>query len=187
MKIRVVLLSFMMLSSILSAASADIPGNEVALDTAPLGTHGESLLSAKAAPIAPAVTLSQQMADEMTRMFKEGAAKLDPPRAKGLEEEQAVAAGTMPSGGRSLNVMAYSYCLSGRTASGRATAPGVVAVDTRVIPMGSKLYIPGYGWGVAADTGGAINGSKIDVWFPTLGQCYQWGVRPVTIKVFPKK
>lgn len=176
-----------MLSGILSAASADIPGNEVALDTTPVGTHSESLLSAKVAPTVPTISPSQQMADELSKMFKEGAAKLDPPRAKGLDEEDAVAAGSMPTGGRSLNVMAYSYCLSGRTASGRATAPGIVAVDTRVIPMGSKLYIPGYGWGVAADTGGAINGNKIDVWFPTLGQCYQWGVRPVTIKVFPKK
>lgn len=181
-----------MLTGILSAALADIPGNEIALDTTPIGSHTESLLSARGAKALPGsgalptISPSQQMGDELSKMFKEGAAKLDPPRAKGLDEE-AVAAGTAPAGGRSLNVMAYSYCLSGRTASGRATAPGIVAVDTRVIPMGSKLYIPGYGWGVAADTGGAINGNKIDVWFPTLGQCYQWGVRPVTIKVFPKK
>ncbi len=119
-------------------------------------------------------------------MFQEGAAKLDPPKPKNGNSEAIASNGEVPIGGRSLNVMAYSYCLNGRTASGRYTAPGIVAVDTRVIPMGSKLYIPGYGWGVAADTGGAIVGNKIDVWFPSSGQCYQWGVRPVTIKVFPR-
>lgn len=92
----------------------------------------------------------------------------------------------VPEGGRELNVLAYSYCLRGRTASGRYTEHGIVAVDPRVIPLGSKMYIPGYGWAVAADTGGAIVGNKIDVWLPTNAACFQWGVRQVKIKVFPR-
>ena len=186
MKLRLLLLSFLMLSSVLTSAGAESPDNLLALDTTPVGAQADFLLSAaKAVPPQPVVSPSQQLGKELSKMFQEGAAKLDPPRSAASEDE-AVAAGGAPVGGRSVSVMAYSYCLTGRTASGRYTAPGIVAVDTRVIPMGSKLYIPGYGWGVAADTGGAIVGNKIDVWFPSLGQCYQWGVRPVTIKVFPK-
>jgi 3D (Asp-Asp-Asp) domain-containing protein len=90
-----------------------------------------------------------------------------------------------PGVGRKVRVQAYAYHLRGFTARGTRTQLGTVAVDPRVIPMGSKLYIPGYGWGRAVDTGGAIQGRKIDVWLPTLSQCLQWGVRDVTITVVP--
>lgn len=187
-----------MLLGLVMSAGADNSDSQgqVALETTPIGAKTAPLLidaaqtlsaarGLKAVPHRPSVSTSEQLGDELSKMFQEGAAKLDAPRPK-QSAEQALTAGGAPEGGRSISVMAYSYCLNGRTASGRYTAPGIVAVDTRVIPMGSKLYIPGYGWGVAADTGGAIQGAKIDVWFPSLGQCYQWGVRPVTIKVFPK-
>lgn len=128
---------------------------------------------------------SELLGAHLSKVFAEGAVRLDPPVVDQAASENVD--GGIPTGGREISVMAYSYCLNGRTASGRYTAPGIVAVDTRVIPMGSKLYIPGYGWGVAADTGGAIVGNKIDVWYPSLAQCYQWGVRPVKIKVFPRR
>ena len=54
-----------------------------------------------------------------------------------------------------------------------------------MIPLGSRMYVPGYGWGIAADTGGMIIGNKIDLWRPTTADCYSWGVRRVKIKVFP--
>lgn len=82
-----------------------------------------------------------------------------------------------------LNVTARSYCIRGFTSRGAPTRFGVVAVDPCVIPFGSKLYIPGYGWGTALDTGGAIKGNSIDLWMPTYSQCMQWGVRKVTITV----
>ena len=179
MKLRILLLSLFLLSGSLSA-SADPPAAELALDTTAVGTRVEQLLSSKA--VRPPATSSKALGSELGKMFQEGAAKLDPPRPKAAP----TAANGVPTGGRSISVMAYSYCLTGRTASGRYTAPGIVAVDPRVIPLGSKMYIPGYGWGVAADTGGAIVGNKIDVWYPSLGQCYAWGVRNVTIQVFPK-
>lgn len=56
------------------------------------------------------------------------------------------------------------YQLTGTTASGARAGWGRVAVDPRVIALGTKLYIAGYGDAVAADTGGAIQGGKIDVW-----------------------
>jgi len=62
-------------------------------------------------------------------------------------------------GGRALTVVATGYSLQGHTASGGPVGYGVVAVDPGVIPLGTHLSIPGYGDGVAADTGGAIVGA----------------------------
>jgi peptidoglycan DL-endopeptidase CwlO len=87
------------------------------------------------------------------------------------------------SGERTLTVEATGYAIHGRTATGLATAWGVVAVDPSVIPLGSKLTIPGYGEGVAADTGGAVQGAKIDLWFPSVAQALAWGRRTVTITI----
>lgn len=90
-------------------------------------------------------------------------------------------------GGRELSVLSSAYCLRGVTASGAYVRQGTIAVDPRVIPMGSRLFVPGYGWGVAADTGGMVRGNVIDVWFPTARQCYDWGLRRVNIRVFPPR
>jgi 3D (Asp-Asp-Asp) domain-containing protein len=60
---------------------------------------------------------------------------------------------------------------------------GVVAVDPSVIPLGTRMYVPGYGNGVAADVGGGISGDTIDLWM-TPSQCAAWGRRTVTITVY---
>ncbi len=86
-----------------------------------------------------------------------------------------------PTSGRTITVSATGYALRGRTATGIQTAPGVVAVDPSVIPLGTRMTIPGYGEGIAADTGGAVHGATIDLWFPTTAQALQWGRRTVTI------
>ena len=85
------------------------------------------------------------------------------------------------SGPGTLTVSSSGYALRGRTATGILTGPGVVAVDPAVIPLGTRMSIPGYGIGIAADTGGAIQGNTIDLWFPTTEQALQWGRRTVTI------
>ena len=85
------------------------------------------------------------------------------------------------SGERTLTVSSTGYSIRGRTATGIPTAPGVVAVDPSVIPLGTRLTIPGYGVGIAADTGGAVYGNTIDVWFPTHAEALAWGRRTVTI------
>jgi 3D (Asp-Asp-Asp) domain-containing protein len=87
------------------------------------------------------------------------------------------------SGGRQIVVSATCYDLQGRTATGMPVGPGVVAVDPSVIPLGSRMYVPGYGDGVAADTGGGIQGATIDLWM-TPSQCAAWGRRTVTITVY---
>jgi 3D (Asp-Asp-Asp) domain-containing protein len=84
-------------------------------------------------------------------------------------------------GGRTITVQSTGYSLPGRTASGIPVGWGVVAVDPSVIPLGTRMTIPGYGEGVAADTGSAVQGAIIDLWFPTTAQALQWGRRTVTI------
>jgi 3D (Asp-Asp-Asp) domain-containing protein len=83
--------------------------------------------------------------------------------------------------GRTITVDTTGYALRGRTATGIPTAPGVVAVDPSVIPLGTRMTIPGYGVGIAADTGGAVHGNVIDLWFPSTALALQWGRRTVTI------
>ncbi|MGO4546504.1 3D domain-containing protein [Paenibacillus sp. 2TAB23] len=59
-----------------------------------------------------------------------------------------------------------------------------IAADTRLFPIGTLLYIPGYGYGVVADTGSAIKGKRIDLYFETIKQVYeQWGKRTVDVEV----
>lgn len=87
------------------------------------------------------------------------------------------------TGAHTLTVTATGYAINGHTATGAPTGWGVVAVDPSVIPLGTRLSIPGYGTGVAADTGGAIQGATIDLWFPTVAQANAWGRRTVTISL----
>ena len=86
-----------------------------------------------------------------------------------------------PKGGRQMTVSSTGYCLKGTTATGIPVGWGVIAVDPAVIPLGTRMFVPGYGEGVAADTGSAVRGATIDVWFPTCSQALQWGRKTVTI------
>lgn len=87
----------------------------------------------------------------------------------------------VPASGRQLTVITTAYTLRGTTATGIPAGPGVVAVDPSVIPLGTRMTIPGYGEGVAADTGGAIKGNRIDVWVATNAEAAQWQWQTVTI------
>ncbi len=96
------------------------------------------------------------------------------PTRTGANESQPANAGTVSktlrvyatwydaaSSGRSPSDEAY-----GRTATGAIVTYGIVAVDPTVIPLGTKMFIPGYGYAIAADTGGAVKGYIIDLGFP---------------------
>jgi 3D (Asp-Asp-Asp) domain-containing protein len=72
------------------------------------------------------------------------------------------------------------------TSTGKKLGRGIVAVDPKIIPMGSKIHIPGYGWGVAADVGGAIKGRHIDVCLTSRGSVGRWGRKKLSITVIPK-
>ena len=97
-----------------------------------------------------------------------------------------------PSGGKEFYVSATAYTAECNGCSG-ITATGinlksnpdlkVVAVDPSVIPLGSKVWVEGYGYAVAGDTGGAIKGNKVDLHFPTKDAAYKFGNRQVKIKI----
>ncbi|MBK5444309.1 DUF348 domain-containing protein [Peribacillus sp. TH16] len=94
--------------------------------------------------------------------------------------------------GKEIYVSSTAYTASCKGCSG-VTSTGVdlksnpdakiIAVDPSVIPMGSKVYVEGYGYAVAADKGGAIKGNRIDVFFSSKNDAYRWGVKKVKIRV----
>ncbi|MCH5188528.1 MAG: G5 domain-containing protein [Oscillospiraceae bacterium] len=77
----------------------------------------------------------------------------------------------------------------GMSATGVPLQKGVIAVDPKVIPLGSRVYIEAldgswsYGYAVAADTGGAIKGNRVDLLFMTKGECYEFGRRKCRVYV----
>jgi len=79
---------------------------------------------------------------------------------------------------------AVAYHLPGTTASGLPVGIGVIAVDPTVIPLGTRVFVPGYGPAVAADVGSAIKGNIIDLWMPSTAAARAWGRRTVTITVY---
>jgi resuscitation-promoting factor RpfB len=96
------------------------------------------------------------------------------------------------SGGRELVVNSTAYTAhcsgcSGVTATGfnLKSNPGakVIAVDPSVIPLGSKVYVEGYGYAIASDTGGAIKGNRIDVFFSSQSQAESWGRKTIRIRI----
>lgn len=98
-------------------------------------------------------------------------AQVSPPPARGDRLEMLV---TAYSAGHGSGDYAYS---------GLLCRQGVIAVDPDVVPLGTRLYVPGYGFGLAADTGGAIKGRHIDICFDHESQCEDWGQRTLTVTI----
>lgn len=90
-----------------------------------------------------------------------------------------------------VSATAYTAASGKKTASGRVAQYGVIAVDPKVIPLGTKLYVEStddgkswqYGYCVAGDTGGAIKGNKIDLFFNSRSECLQFGRRSAIVYV----
>lgn len=94
---------------------------------------------------------------------------------------------------KTITVKATAYTASCKSCSG-ITAIGLnlkknpnakaISVDPKVIPLGTKVYVEGYGEAIAADTGGAIKGKKIDVFMPSQSKALSWGVKTVKVKIY---
>jgi 3D (Asp-Asp-Asp) domain-containing protein len=96
------------------------------------------------------------------------------------------------SGGKVVTMIATGYGpspaenggnTSGRTATGLKIGHGVVAVDPKYIPLGTRLYVEGYGYAVAADTGGAIKGNRIDLGHASSREAHKVGRRSVRVRI----
>ncbi|WP_455675994.1 ubiquitin-like domain-containing protein [Pradoshia sp.] len=136
-------------------------------------------------------TISKKLVSE--KMVKE---KVDQVVAVGTKEKKAAVKNVSTSSSSSAeeyHVTATAYTsgcngCTGKTATGinlRANPNAkVIAVDPSFIPLGTKVYVEGYGYATAADTGGAVSGKKIDVFVPSTADAYNWGVKTVKIKVF---
>jgi len=80
---------------------------------------------------------------------------------------------------------ATAYTHTGNTTyTGVYPQVGTIAVDPRFIPLGSKMWVEGYGFGVAQDTGGLIKGGIIDVFMETEAECLRWGRRRVKVYLY---
>ena len=121
---------------------------------------------------------SRVIAEPVTQIVEKGTKKPSVPGKGGL------------SYSRVLTVEATAYSGGGRTASGTRARVGAIAVDPRVIPLGTRLYITSmdgkswvYGYAVAEDTGGAIKGNRIDLYFNSESQCRSFGRRNCKVYV----
>lgn len=104
--------------------------------------------------------------------------------ALGTQNVKVVSRGGSIRYSRSLKMNASAYSHTGRnTASGVYPYKGAVAVDPRVIPLGSKLYIEGYGYAKALDIGSSIKGNRVDLFFDSNSQALRWGRRTVTVYI----
>lgn len=128
--------------------------------------------------------VSERKIDAKPTMIYMGSAGFTPSRSVGRltrkETRTMEATAYTPDAGRG------KYA-TGITATGRRAKFGIVAVDPRVVPLHTLVFVEGYGFAVAADTGGAIKGNKIDVCVMTRSEAMNWGRRKVKVHIFNQR
>ncbi|AOC56490.1 MULTISPECIES: LysM peptidoglycan-binding and 3D domain-containing protein [Bacillus] len=133
--------------------------------------------------------VSSEPVQKQEPVQKEQTTKKAAPKKETAKAESSSASQSVQ---KEMTVTATAYTandggISGITATGvnlnKNPNAKVIAVDPSVIPLGSKVYVEGYGEAIAADTGGAIKGNKIDVHVPSKSQAQNWGVKSVKVKV----
>ena len=154
-------------------------------------------IEAKAQDLEVKLETLQQSNEELRKQVKQKNGLISDLKKQAAQRKK-VAAAVMPSRGttespkKTLEVVATAYTAyctgcSGKTATGLNLRENpdmkVIAVDPNVIPLGSKVYVEGYGYAIAGDTGGAIKGNKIDVFIPTKSEARKWGRKTITIEV----
>ncbi|TMU87438.1 LysM peptidoglycan-binding domain-containing protein [Bacillus sp. BHET2] len=152
-----------------------VPGQELIIN-----------LDDKKAPSATANT-SETAATPAPEQEAEVAPEAEAPAAEPAAQEESV---------KEITVEATAYTADCEGCSG-TTATGVnlkenpdakvIAVDPDVIPLGSKVYVEGYGYATAEDTGGAIKGNRIDVFISSQDQATDWGRKSVNVKILETK
>lgn len=155
----------------------------VALLATPGSSSGNRVSTPADRPIAsPQVSPSDQVAKPEVSVLESSTTTST--TTEGTVGAPAVDHSSAHASGRELGTFSVTcYSLRGTTASGAPAGPGSIAVDPAVIPLGTELEVDGYGRGVAADTGGAIRGRRLDVWKSSSSECLKWGRRSVSVRV----
>jgi uncharacterized protein YabE (DUF348 family) len=128
---------------------------------------------------------------ETSRNIKSAKTILEPKNkivVKGTGQVYASRSGVSITYKKKLSCIATAYSNDSNTATGRKPVRNegdlsTIAVDPSVIPLGSKVYVEGYGYAIAADTGGAIKGNIIDLYLDSSSECFNWGRRPVDVLI----
>lgn len=144
----------------------------------------EAVAAAEAAHAAATVaTAVAETAPSIASIGAQSIVEAPPPPSEPEPQPQPQPSPQAPvvQAGKTLTVVATAYTMRGTTATGIPTGPGIVAVDPAVIPLGTRMTIPGYGEGVAADTGASIKGLRIDLWVGSAGEAAMWQWKTVTI------
>ncbi|PFI27269.1 enterotoxin [Bacillus thuringiensis] len=181
-------------------AQAEAKAQEAAKakEAAKAQADAEAQAAAKAQEAAKAREAAKAQADAEAReaaKAKEAAKAQKPATQQPAAKETETSA---PSSSRELRVVATAYTADPlengykagdqvKSALGHNLTANpnmkLIAVDPSVIPLGSKVWVEGYGVAIAGDTGGAIKGNKIDVLMPDKGTSSSWGRKTVTVKV----
>jgi 3D (Asp-Asp-Asp) domain-containing protein/LysM repeat protein len=138
-------------------------------------------------------TTNKTITEKTTEPVAEAPMESEPAAQAPEESEPAVeAASTSNTSSREITVKATAYTASCEGCSG-TTATGVnllenpnervIAVDPTVIPLGSKVYVEGFGEATAADTGGAIKGNRIDIFIPSEQDAINFGVKQLKVTI----
>jgi 3D (Asp-Asp-Asp) domain-containing protein len=100
-----------------------------------------------------------------------------------MEDSQVAARPTRAMTATAYSLSAEEGTADGITRTGTRVRRGVAAVDPDVVPLGSRLYVEGYGLAVAEDTGGKIKGDRVDLFFPDREEALQFGVKRVNVTI----
>ncbi|HVA38494.1 MAG TPA: ubiquitin-like domain-containing protein [Candidatus Dormibacteraeota bacterium] len=136
------------------------------------------------APLTRKVTTRSVLVKPKPKVVAEGVGDWN--RFRQLASRGGSFAGTIAYTAMHMVATAYTpFCTGcdGYTATGLRAGYGLVAVDPRVIPLGTKLFIPGYGPAIAADTGGAIRGNRIDLGFEHYAEAMAFGRRSIVVYI----
>lgn len=156
----------------------------------------QKIIETKNREILQLKTAVEKQKEELTRRTIEEKPKLVTAVKKAVKPKK-VSAAVMPSGGdagsgrtvmmKATAYTAYCHGCSGVTSTGidlRANPNSkVIAVDPAVIPLGSKVHVEGYGYAIAGDIGGGIDGCEIDIFMPDKQAAYKFGVRKVNVRI----
>ncbi|MGE7906665.1 LysM peptidoglycan-binding domain-containing protein [Peribacillus sp. NPDC094092] len=147
------------------------------VEAASVGPAQES----EAAPAEQSKPVEQSKPAEQTKPVEQA----EPADTNNESQDQA-------KSGKEITVSATAYTADCQGCSG-TTATGVnlkanpdakvIAVDPSVIPLGSKVYVEGYGYATAADTGSAIKGNRVDIFVPNEQDAVNWGVKNVKVQI----